>query len=185
MVLTKEQVKEVIKRNYKKAIVALIILFLVSYLFNTSIKSLIVMAMFIVIGSFSTFYFNYAQPPIHFETVKLGTILTAVAYGVFPGIVVGVVSTFFGKVLIGRIDEKLPLSMATIALVAVGTAIFSTASITTLGIVLVLSYNITMFILSMFLGGDLAWNIPYEASNFIINVLWFTRIAPWLLPLID
>ena len=185
MALARKQVKEVIKKHYLKAIFAVFALFILSYLFNTSVKSLIVMAVFIVMGSFSTFYFNYARPPIHFETVKLGTILTAVAYGIYPAIVVGVVSTFFGKVLIGRIDEKLPISMIGISLVAVCAGIFSGASIAQLGILLVLAYNIVMFTLTQVLGGDLAWNLPYEASNFLVNLFWFTRIAPWLLPIID
>ncbi|MFH1182110.1 MAG: hypothetical protein V1702_04085, partial [Candidatus Woesearchaeota archaeon] len=96
----------------------------------------------------------------------------------------GIISTFFGKVLVGRIDEKLPLSMVTISLVAVAAGLFSGADITWLGIIVVLCYNIVMFFFTHMLGGELAWNFPYEASNFIINLFWFTRVAPWLLVMI-
>lgn len=176
--------KAFVRKHYLKAIAVLALLFIISLFFNISVKAIFVMSAFIIAGSFSTFYFNYARVPIHLETVKLGTILCAVAYGIYPGIVVGIIATFFGKVLVGRIDEKLPLSMVTISLVAVAAGLFSAADITLLGIVIVLFYNIVMFLLTHFLGGDLAWNLPYETSNFLVNLFWFTRIAPWLIVII-
>ena len=184
MPLSKERVAELVKKHWVKAVFVLLLLFGISYVFNTSFKMIVVMTVFIVLGSFSTLYFNYVRPPIHFETVKLGTVLVAVAYGIIPGIVVGVVSTLLGRVLIGYIDERLPISLVTISGVAIAASIFSAPDIAILGIALVLSYNITMFAISTFLGGDIGWNLPYEGSNFLINLLWFTKVAPWLLPLI-
>jgi hypothetical protein len=177
-------VKDFVRKHYPKAITAFAVLFALSLAFDISLKQLVIMAAFIVIGSLSTFYFNYVHVPIHFETVKLGTILCAVAYDIPSALLVGLSSTFLGKVLIGRIDERLPISMLTITGVAVAAGIFSAANITPLGITLVLCYNITIIIMGLLLRGNVAWNLAYEGSNFLVNLFWFTRIAPWLLPLI-
>jgi hypothetical protein len=179
-----KEIKEFIKRHYPKAITGLALLFVLSLAFDISLKQLVIMVAFIVIGSFSTFYFNYARVPFHFETVKLGTILCAVAYDIPSALLVGLTSTFFGKVLIGRIDERLPISLLTITGVAVAAGIFSAANITPLGIILVLCYNITIILMGLLLRGNIAWNLSYEGSNFLVNLFWFTKIAPWLLPLI-
>ncbi len=178
-----EAVAGFLRNNKGRMLVAIIALLLISLFFGISLKTVLIIPTLVVVASFSTFYFNYFIAPVNFELVKLATILTTVAYGFLPGLTVGVASTFFGKVLIGRIDEKLPLSMLMISLIAVAAAIFSTASITALGITLVLAYNVTMFALSMLLGGDLAWNLPYEGTNFVFNVFLFTKVAPFLLHL--
>ncbi|MBI2550384.1 hypothetical protein HYV83_04360 [Candidatus Woesearchaeota archaeon] len=169
-----------IRGNVKKIAAAMVVLLVFSLVFNVSLKTAFVIPLLILAASFSTFYFNYFNAPINFELVKLATIVAAAAYGLVPGLAVGLASTFFGKVLIGRVDEKLPLSMLTISIIAVAAAMFSGSEITALGITLVLAYNVTMFSLSLLMGGDLAWNIPYEATNFLFNVFLFMKLAPLL-----
>ena len=176
-----EKLRSFIQNNVRKVAVAIAALLLLSLVFQSHIKMVLIISILILAASFSTFYFNYVSLPVNFELVKLATILTSVSYGFLPGLAVGIASTFFGKVLIGRVDEKLPMSMAVIALLAMAASIFSGTSITALGIALVLAYNITMLALSLLMGGDLAWNIPYEASNFLFNLFIFTKIAPALL----
>lgn len=170
----------IVRSNIWKAAAAIAALLAVSLLFGIPVKMVVAVSVFIVAASFSTFYFNYVSVPVNFELVKLFTVVTAATYGLWPGILVGVSSTLFGKVLIGRIDEKLPLSIAAIALVALAASLFSGGSIASLGIILVLSYNVAMFALSMLMGGDLAWNLPYEGSNFLINLFLFAKVAPLL-----
>ncbi|HIG98900.1 TPA: hypothetical protein HA231_05780 [Candidatus Woesearchaeota archaeon] len=82
--------------------------------------------------------------------------------------------------LIGRIDEKLPISMAAISAVALAATVFSNVDITQLGIALALAYNAAMFTLSILMGGGLAWNLPYEVTGFIFNALLFANVAPLL-----
>ena len=176
-----EEIRSFVRRNVKRFAIAVGALLLLSLVFNISFKMLIILPFLILVASFSTFYFNYVALPVNFELVKLATILASVSYGALPGLAVGVSSTFFGKVLIGRVDEKLPLSMAAIALLAVAASLFPDTGIAALGIILVLAYNIAMLALSIMMGGDLAWNIPYEASNLIFNLFIFTKIAPVLL----
>ncbi len=173
-----------LRGNVRKIAVAIAFLFVFSLAFNVSLKALLIVPTLIVLASFSTFYFNYIAMPVNFELVKLSTVLVSAAYGLFPGLAVGVASTFFGKVLIGRIDEKLPLSMLTISAMAIASAAFYTpGSIAGLGIALVLAYNVTMLVLSQLMGGDLAWNIPYEGTNFAFNFFLFKAVAPALIAL--
>lgn len=176
-----QAIADYLRENTKVIIAAAAVLFLISIIFDVQVKTVIIVPLLILAASFSTFYYNYVVIPVNFELVKMATVLSAVAYGLLPGLIVGIASTFFGKVLIGRIDEKLPLSMLTISIIAVAAAIFSTANITTLGITLVLAYNVTMFTLTQLMGGDLMWNLPYEGTNFAFNVLLFTKAAPVLL----
>ncbi len=175
------EIKGFIRTNAKKVAVAIAALLLFSFVFHGSIKTAVIIPVLILAASFSTFYFNYVSIPVNFELVKLATILASVSYGFLPGIAVGLASTFFGKVLIGRVDEKLPMSMLVISIVALAASFLSGAGITALGITLVLAYNVIMLLLSIMMGGDLAWNLPYEASNFLFNLLLFTKVAPLLL----
>lgn len=173
-------VGQFLRGNTKRIAVGVAALALFSLLFGIPVKTTFIVLFLILAASFSTFYFNYFRAPVNFELVKLSTILVAVTHGLLPGLAVGIASTFFGKVLIGRIDEKLPLSMLTISIIAVAAAIFNAADITTLGITLVFAYNVTMLALSMLMGGDLAWNIPYEGTNLLFNAFLFAKAAPIL-----
>jgi len=184
MKISKRNVLDAFRKHFLKLMFAAIVLIGLSLLFGTSVKTVVFTIGLIAIASFSTFYFNYVNAPVNFELVKLSTILMAVSHGIAAGLIVGVLSTIIGKVLIGRIDEKLPLSVAAISLLAVGAGIFSGVEIVVLGIVLVGIYNIALFSISQLMGGDLGWNIPYEGTNFAINFILFTRLAPLLLPLI-
>ena len=172
------------KHAWKLTLTAGGVIFL-SYLFGTSIATMIVLIVLILLASFSTFYFNFINAPVNFELVKLVTISVAYSQGVVAGLIVGILSTILGKVLIGRIDEKLPIAVAAISVIAVLAGVFSGASIVVLGIILVAIYNIAMFSVSMATGGDFGWNLPYEGTNFFINFILFTRVAPFLVPLLQ
>ena len=179
-----EAVADFLRSNTKKIAVAIAGLVIFSLLFGIPVKTTFMVLLLILAASFSTYYFNYFRAPVNFELVKLSTILVAASHGLLPGLAVGIASTFFGKVLIGRIDEKLPLSLLTISIIAVAAAIFNSANITTLGITLVAAYNFTMLTLSLLMGGDLAWNIPYEGTNLLFNAFLFIKVAPILQQLI-
>lgn len=172
-------IKAFIRKNFRKVIIALAILLLLSFLFS-KIKIILVVLFFILAASFSTFYFNFLSAPINFELVKLATILVSATYGPVPGLATGLISTVAGKALIGRIDEKLPFSMLAISIVAVLASVFSSAGIATLGIALVFVYNLTMLVMTQVLGGSWAWNIPYEGTNLLFNIFLFSRLAPFL-----
>ncbi|MAG15535.1 hypothetical protein CMO88_00580 [Candidatus Woesearchaeota archaeon] len=185
MKISKQQAFAWFKKSYLKLIFAIVALILLSLLLGTSVKTLVFAIVLILLASFSTFYFNYVTAPVNFELVKMSTILMAYTHGIIAGLIVGIAATIIGKILIGRIDEKLPISVAAISIVAVAAGLFSAANIVVLGILLVGFYNISLFSISMTTGGDLGWNIPYEGTNFAINFILFTRIAPFILPLLQ
>ena len=188
MRLSRKETIEIFRRHYLKVVIGFALLILISLVSGVSVQTMLVSAVLILLASFSTFYFNYANVPVNFELVKMATILMAYSHGIAAGLIVGILSTIAGKVLIGRIDEKLPISVAAIAVVAIAAgmapAIFPGAGIAVLGITLVGLYNVALFSLSVAMGGDLGWNLPYEGTNFAINFILFTRIAPYLLPLL-
>ena len=187
MRLDREQTVELFRKHYLKVVIGLVLMTLISLVSGVSMQTMLVSAVLILLASFSTFYFNYANVPVNFELVKMATILMAYSHGIAAGLVVGIISTVAGKVLIGRIDEKLPISVVAIAVVAVAAGLFhgSETSIAVLGIALVGIYNVALFSLSVAMGGDVGWNLPYEGTNFAINFILFTRIAPYLLPLVQ
>ncbi len=169
-----------IRHNVRKVIIGLAVLLLFSLVSSISLKTVLIIPLLILAASFSTFYFNYFTAPVNLELVKLATVLASVTYGLVPGLAVGLISTFLGKALIGRVDEKLPFSMLTISMLAAGASIFSSVGITALGITLVVAYNIIMLVLTQVLGGNLAWSIPYEGTSLLFNIFLFTKAAPLL-----
>ncbi|MBI2137110.1 hypothetical protein HYU12_01180 [Candidatus Woesearchaeota archaeon] len=169
-----------LRKHIAKIALAAAIVIIASLISGAPIKTIILAAALIAAASFSTFYFNYVSVPINFELVKLSTILMAYTHGMAAGLAVGITSTLLGKILIGRIDEKLPISAIAISAIAALAALFPTADIATLGITLTAIYNISLLALSLATGGQLSWNLPYEGTNFIINLILFTRIAPFI-----
>lgn len=184
MRISRKQAYSILKKNLWKLVLASAGIIALSFLFGTSVITIATMIILIMVASFSTFYFNYVNAPVNFELVKLSTILVAYTQGIAAGLIVGILSTIVGKVLIGRIDEKLPISVVAISIVAVLASLFNEASIEILGIALVGLYNLTLFSVSVATGGDIGWNLPYEGTNFAINFVLFTRVAPLLLPLL-
>ncbi len=181
----KKQTYSFFRKHFLKLAISAAALLLVSLILGVSLKTAFLLAFLILLASFSTFYFNYVVVPVNFELVKMSTILAAYTHGVAAGLAVGIFSTILGKVLIGRIDDKLPVSVAAISILAVAAGLFSPANIVVLGIVLVGIYNTALFALTHIMGGDLGWNLPYEGTNFFFNFILFTRIAPLLLPLLQ
>ncbi len=185
MKMLKEQTYAFFRRHFLKLAISATAALILSLLIGVSLQTMLMLALLILAASFSTFYFNYVVVPVNFELVKMSTILAAYTHGIAAGLAVGIFSTVLGKVLIGRIDDKLPVSVAAISLLAVAAGLFSSANIVALGIVLVGIYNIALFTLTHVMGGDLGWNLPYEGTSFLFNFVLFTRIAPLLLSLLQ
>ncbi|MBI2663931.1 hypothetical protein HYX10_01155 [Candidatus Woesearchaeota archaeon] len=184
MKATKQQAFDWLGKQKIKVLTGIVFVALLSMLLGASVNTVAAALLLITVAAFSTFYFNYFTAPVNFELVKMSTILMAYTHGIVAGLIVGVLSTIIGKVLIGRIDEKLPISVAAISLVAVAAALMPAAGIATLGIILVAAYNVSMFAISLATGGDIGWNLPYEGTNFVINAVLFSRVAPLIAPLL-
>ncbi|MBI2133356.1 hypothetical protein HYU11_01600 [Candidatus Woesearchaeota archaeon] len=170
-----------LKDKYRRhALVALAFL-LVVLLFGASIKPVLVVVLFIILGSFSTFYHNYFRSPVNFELVKLFTIVGSVAYGSSAGIIIGVPSVIIGRALSGRLDQDTLTSIAAMVLIAVLASMFRTADITVIGIMLVVVYYVVISPFIVLFGENRGYEAVYILTNIIFNMILFIKIAPLLL----
>ncbi|MBI2141463.1 hypothetical protein HYU16_03490 [Candidatus Woesearchaeota archaeon] len=159
------------------AVAFLLILFLASRLtFWTMI--------FIVVASMAETYNARFRTPVHLDFVKLGTVLTASAYGAPIGIFVGIASTFFSKLFSARLDFTILISLIGITLMAILADAFSGASITALGIVLVLLYYLITTPINLMLGEEPGYAFAYVVSSVAVNVVLFSQVAPRLIGLL-
>jgi hypothetical protein len=140
--------------------------------------------LFIAAASVSEMYNAYFRTPLHLDLVKLGTILTAVAFGAPAGMFVGLTSTLLSKLFSLRIDARIVLSFAGIILVAVLADVFSGVSISLLGILLVVAYYAVTSPINILLGEEPAYALAYVGSSLLVNAFLFIAIAPRLLPLL-
>ncbi len=176
--------KQKLKQNYKKLIIGLIIFLLCYMIFGRSFKLVVVVIAFIIIGAMSTFYQNFVRVPIQFELVKFVTILTAVAFGAIPAILVGIISSFIGKIITGKLEADFLGSILAICVISFIGSSFAGADIVTLGIILVLIYHAIIFPIALTMGGNLGYGIIYSGSNIIFNILVFMYLARPILWLI-
>ena len=159
------------------AVAFLIILFLASKLtFWTMI--------FIVVASIAETYNARFRTPIHLDFVKLGTVLTSVAYGAPVGIFVGIASTIFSKIFSSRLDFTVMISIIGIAIMAVLADAFSAVSITALGITLVLLYYLITTPVHLMIGEELGYAFVYALSSIAVNIVLFSQVAPRLVGLL-
>lgn len=159
------------------AAVFLLILFLASRLtFWTTI--------FIAVASIAEIYNSHFRTPLHFDLVKLGTVLTASAYGAPVGIFVGIASTFFSKLFSSRLDATILISVIGITAMAVLADVFSAITITTLGVALVAVYYLITTPINLLMGEEPGYAFAYVTSSLAVNFVLFTQIAPRILPLL-
>ena len=175
---------EKLRQNYFKLGLLLAFLLILNMVLGGRLTYFYVVIIFIVAGALSTFYHIFFKGPIHFELVKLATILSSVAYGAFTGILVGLLASLIGRVISGRLDQMAIVSIIAIPVIAILASAFRTADITTLGIVLVLVYTAIIFPLVMLMGGNIGFGIIYCGTNIFFNVILFIYVAPFLKGLI-
>ncbi len=168
------------KRNYKKLIVLLVIILLLFVLFK-GFRFLLAMGILIGIGSFSTFYQYFIKSPIQFELVKLVTVCSAVAFGPVPGILVGIIASFIGKIMTGKFEaDFIGTIVATIVISLLASAMAS-MNIVALGIIMVIVYHIIIFPIALSMGGNLGYGMIYTSSNIVFNILVFSYLGVPLL----
>ena len=136
--------------------------------------------LFILVASIAEVYNNQFRTPIHFDLVKLGTILASSAYGAGLGIFVGLASSFFSKLFSGRLNATFAISAVGIIIIAFLAAAFSEANITTLGISLVAVYYLITTPLNLMMGEEIAYAAAYVASSLLVNAFLFIVVAPRL-----
>ncbi len=139
---------------------------------------------FVFIGSVAEVYNSRFRTPFHFDLVKIGTVLTSVAYGAPVGIFVGITSTFFSKLLSSRLDFTVFISIAgTVAIAALANA-FSAVPISLLGILLVLAYYLVTTPVHLIMGEEPGYALVYVLSSLAVNFVLFTQVAPRIIGLL-
>ena len=165
-------------RTRQKVVVALAAFMLVLFF---AAKMAFWALVFIFAASIAEIYNNEFRTPVHFDLVKLGTILTSVSYGAPPGIFVGLASTFFSKLFSSRLNPTIIISFLGIIIIAVLADLFSETSITKLGIILVAVYYLITSPLNLLMGEEPAYAIAYVASSLAVNITLFLVVAPMLI----
>ena len=147
---------------------------------KVAIAAVVFLLIFILVASIAEVYNNQFRTPIHFDLVKLGTILASSAYGAGLGIFVGLASSFFSKLFSGRLNATFAISAVGIIIIAFLAAAFSEANITTLGISLVAVYYLITTPLNLMMGEEIAYAAAYVASSLLVNAFLFIVVAPRL-----
>ena len=163
----------------KKARIAILAVAFLLVLFAASRMAFWVLA-FIFAASVAEIYNAYVRTPLHLDLVKLGTILTAAAYGAPAGIFVGLTSTFFAKLFSLRLDFRIVISFAGIIIIALLAHAFSQVSIKLLGISLVAVYYLVTSPVNLLLGEEPAYAAVYVGSSLLVNAMLFIAVAPRL-----
>src|SRR3989338_407489 len=149
------------------------------FFFWSYVKMLVVMAMFIAIGAMSMLYNRWIKVSLGVEFVMLGLVLTSIAFGRLPGLVVGMVGLFLAEVLSERFTYSTFVSFIGVAVVALTAPnIFNqTNSLTSTGIILTVIYDAVIAPGYLLLGGNVGRTALFVVTHIIFNVWVFSFIA--------
>ncbi|MBI2144577.1 hypothetical protein HYU17_05535 [Candidatus Woesearchaeota archaeon] len=139
---------------------------------------------FIFLASIAEIYNNEFRTPVHFDFVKLGTVMMAVSHGAAAGIFVGLASTFFSKLFSSRLDATVAISLAGVTAMAVLAGLFSSAPIAALGIALVAVYYLITTPINLIMGEEPGYALMYVLTSLAVNFLLFSQVAPRIMPLL-
>ncbi len=169
----------------KKFIVLLVLAALVSFLFFWAyVKLLAAMAFFIALGAVSMIYNRWIKISVGVEFVLLGLVITSVAFGRLPGLVVGVVGLFLAEIISERFTYSTFVSFIGIAAVAVlapNVFQWTNHSITASGIILAVIYDAVIIPGYLMLGSDVGRSSFFVVTHLIFNIWVFSFIAPLVL----
>lgn len=158
------------------AIAAAVLLFF----FWAYVKLLAVMAFFIALGAVSMVYNRWVKLSVGVEFVMLGLVITSIAFGRLPGLVVGVVGLFLAEVISERFTYSTFVSFIGVAVVAViAPTVFGwVGSITSAGILLTVIYDAIIIPGYLLLGSNIGRSAFFVATHIIFNIWAFSFIAP-------
>ena len=156
------------------------------FFFWSYVKVLVVMAMFIAIGAMSMLYNRWIKVSLGVEFIMLGLVLTTIAFGRLPGLVVGMVGLFLAEVLSERFTYSTFVSFIGIAVVALAAPnIFNqTDSITSTGIIMTVIYDAVIAPGYLMLGSNAGKTALFVVTHIIFNVWVFSFVAPLLVKIL-
>ncbi len=118
------------------------------------------------------------------ELIMLITVLGSFAYGPKAGALLGATAMLMDYALTARLSYFVPITTVAYALVGFFAGSFSGYSITTVGIVSTVIYNVATSVIVLLMGGHFEKCLRFGISNIALNVMLFGSIAPWLLSII-
>lgn len=161
-------------------------LFLLIFFWNY-IRMVLVMGFFIALAAVSMLYNRWIKISVGVEFVMLGLVLTSIAFGTLPGLIVGVVGLFLAEIFSERFTYSTFVSFIGIAVVAlISRTIFSWtgSNITATGIILTLIYNAIIIPGYILLGSSIGRSLLFTLTHIAFNAWVFSFVAPLLLRLL-
>lgn len=160
------------------AIAAVVLLFF----FWAYIKLLAVMAFFIALGAASMIYNRWIKVSVGVEFIMLGLVVTSIAFGRLPGMIVGVVGFFLAEIISERLTYSTFVSFLGAAVIAmIAPNVFhQTNSITSAGIMLTILYDAIIIPGYLLLGSNVGRSAFFVVTHIIFNIWAFSFIAPML-----
>ena len=148
------------------------------YLFRDVVQMIIIMAVFIALGTTSLLYNRWIKLSLGFELIMLGTVITAMVYGRWQAIVVGFIALFLAEVLTDRFTYSTFISFIGLAVIAAVVPLVSTIGITWTGITMTLLYDI-IIVPGYLLMGSSPWRtFVFLGTHIMFNVWVFIFLAP-------
>ncbi len=171
----------------RMAVFAAFVSLLLLIFFWSYIRMAIAMALFIALAAVSMLYNRWIKVSIGVEFVMLGLVITSIAFGTLPGLVVGLVGLFLAEILSERFTYSTFVSFIGITVVALAArTIFglTNGSITATGIIVTVIYNAIIIPGYLLLGSSVGRSALFSATHIAFNTWVFSFIAPALLRLL-
>lgn len=159
-----------------------IVVFVLLFFFWSQVKVILVMAFFIALAAASMLYNRLIKVSLGAEFIMLGLVITTLAFGRLPGLIVGIVGLFLAEVLSERFTYSTFVSFIGIAVVGLTAPnVFNqTNSITATGIIMTVIYDAVIIPGYLLLGSNLGRSALFVVTHIIFNVWVFSFIAPLL-----
>jgi hypothetical protein len=174
-----------IKRNQRQIIIYLVIILgilLLTLLFMDFLKLAAIICIFIFLNSFIRLYKRIIPGiPIEFEICILGTVTITIAYGIWAGIILALLSSIVAEFINQFISPFSLVNIGAYFLVPFMAFFLSPASVAIGGFVIVIIANVIIFFVSLLLGYDHFKNTAYSVTNIFFNYFLFSYLAVPLL----
>ena len=146
-------------------------------------KTFAVLSALIILHAVLSFAFKRLKKyRIGMETVMLLTITSAFAYGAKTGAIMGAAAMLLDYIFSMRFSYFTIVTTGTYAAIGYAAAFFAQYSIATVGMVMVVIYNIvTTFTIVNFMGGHIDKCIRFGMTNFLWNIALFSSAAPLMI----
>jgi len=170
------------EKRVSLGLAVLALLFL--YLFRDVVQMIIIMAVFIALGTVSLLYNRWIKISLGFELIMFGTIITAMVYGRWQAIVVGFIALFLAEVLTDRFTYSTFISFIALAVVASVAPLVSSIGITWTGVTMTLLYDL-IIVPGYLLMGSSPWRTSlFVGTHIMFNVWVFIFLAPFVFRII-